>query len=80
LTRNLSRTDLSVFYVVWTREDQVTSIYDGLITTVATDLKDTLNANIAADGTLNITVFNITNFATATVTVLSEMTTSLVRK
>jgi len=76
LTRRLSGTDVSILYVVWTSEDQVTSISEGLITTVVTDLADMLNAKIAAGGTLNITVFNIFSFATPTVTDLSEMTTS----
>jgi len=71
LTRRLTTTDLDVSYTVSTTEDQVSSITEGLTSTVATGLADHLTAAIAADSSLNVTVHGVSDFSYPEVTVVS---------
>merc|ERR1712137_1109277 len=70
LPRRLA-TNLSISYIVSTTEDQVSSVSDGLSSTVATGIVDTLNTAIG-DSSLNVTVHDIANFETPTVTAVSS--------
>merc|ERR1712137_1095185 len=70
LPRRLA-TNLSISYTVSTTEDQVSSVSDGLSSTVATGIVDTLNTAIG-DSSLNVTVHGIVNFETPTVTAVSS--------
>merc|ERR1712137_168617 len=70
LPRRLA-TNLSISYIVSTTEDQVSSVSDGLSSTVATGIVDTLNTAIG-DSSLNVTVHEIANFETPTVTAVSS--------
>merc|ERR1712137_1530781 len=70
LTRLLELTDLSVLYTVSTNEDQVANITAGLITTVRPGLVDKLNSLLVADGSLNVTVGNLTFFSSPSIVVI----------
>jgi len=78
LARRLSVTDLSVSYTISTTEDQVSSITEGLTSTVATDLADHLTDAIAADGTLNVTVFGVSDFSNPQVSLIGSGDTTVV--
>jgi len=67
LARRL-QADLDVSYTVTTTADQATTISDGLTSTVSTGIHTTLNSFIADDSSLNVTVHNVSDFETPTVT------------
>jgi len=75
-TRRLAGTDISVSYTVYTTEDQVSSITDGITSTVATGLADQLTDAIAADGRLNVTVFGVSDFSTPKSSVIGSSDTT----
>lgn len=72
LTRRLAGTDVSVSYTVRTTEDQVSSIIDGLTTTVATGLADHLTDAIATDGRLDETIFGVSDFSIPKVSLIGS--------
>lgn len=69
LTRRL-QADLDVSYTVTTTAEHATNISDSLTSTVSTGIHTTLNTFIADDNTINVTVHNVSDFATPTVTVV----------
>jgi len=78
LTRRLAGTDVSVSYTVRTTEDQVSSIIEGLTSTVATGLADHLTDAIATDGRISVTIFGVSDFSNPKSSLIGSSDTGVV--